>query len=713
MGAGIVDTEFREKIRNVVGNAENNKHLSTLNIEHKKIENLQNEIGLDYQQTIFFLDTTMVRNNGSLGLGMTTGEFRWSFENQEVGRMPVNNIIFSILNEQRMQVLNFAAESNGITVWEIDFDTTVVETLMRIKAFLEAQDSNVQMFRSKVDELLNGDSVDSEVLNLIDNLPLTNDEEHVRTESLIIDNVIQNNDWRQVISYLEQLGKYDVAQFRTKCAAALKAAGRLVDDEGKLQEQDQDALLTFFQEFDETNDYLLETVRLQINLGDFWDARMTCLTKLGESSRKPLLDKMDAIELSDSREAAEAVFDEDLDYFKENEARANELLAGGVMPAELALLMQKSPKFIKKLRKLTDEEYLNNSANAFGFTWDMMAASQRDLDYFIKVTNHDSRPSDLIIGTGVLLVMKKKYEKLEINRGILRDQVLTPQRTEELKQEIADQESELAVMGQAKEAADRKLEQDQEEWDSLMASNLRSNYAAFNERLMSLDEDEIKNNLRVRYVEDEESLRKSAQEKLQTNQVRIKELKERLTNMANYLMEKAYNEAPLERGEFEEESVFDERVLDYKRKLLMTAEDNSGEESEKASDEIMHLESKVDEERKFLNGLHSRIEAEQQILELAYNNWLDAASVSELLKWIGTVFADDIKIGHYVADTQKFEYEFQGGSGSLSVPIKIAQEFRENFSTDNVIGIEKFDDAIKVQYKFADQVFSIQAIQLS
>ncbi|WP_318766245.1 hypothetical protein [Lactiplantibacillus carotarum] len=54
LGENIADTTLRDNIRGALEKVDGVSRLSTDKIEHKKIENLNNDIGLDYQQAVFF-----------------------------------------------------------------------------------------------------------------------------------------------------------------------------------------------------------------------------------------------------------------------------------------------------------------------------------------------------------------------------------------------------------------------------------------------------------------------------------------------------------------------------------------------------------------------------------------------------------------------------------------------------------------------------------
>ncbi|WP_368823921.1 hypothetical protein AB3327_13580 [Lactiplantibacillus pentosus] len=706
LGTEIENIKFRDEIRRRLVGSEDDKHLSITSIEHKKVDNLRNSMSLDYQQAVFFMDTTMLRNNGNLGFGMTTTEFYWSFESGNSGKLAMDKILFATINNNQVSWLISNSETNEPLIEEVDFAEETIPIIRMIKSLLEADPDKIQSFKKTIDVLLADEKVNNDVLEHIDNLTLTDNHEHSLAEVRMLASEIRNNNWRAVNIDLNRLRKYDETAFEKQRILILAIMADICHDSKQLLTFDQKALFQIFKAFDFEHQYVSEMVRLLINLNEFFDARIICLTKLDEETRKSYLAEMDAVDSDISEQAGQAVRMEDIAYFKNNPNAADVLLDGGVMPVELALILQKSNKFIKQLKKLSDDDYLKYSANSFQFTWNMMAANQHDLKYFIKLTDHDSRPTDYVMDTGRGMIISAKRDSIRAQEKAYRDG--KPVDLERLNRE---RES-LNTSIQNQNDANRKLEREQAEWDSMMKQSLATNYAAFYKKLNFLNEEMVKDNLRVRYVEGESKLTSQFQDRIQENKKKIIELTGQINNMTTYLVEEDYKKAPLTRTEFEEAEAYKKRVRNYKKELLSKANKNAPLAIEKAQNEIEMLDAEIADNQQSLTELPDKIKAEKWLLDQAFQNWASKEPASHLLTELARLCAKHISIGDYDADGQKFSYQYSGGEGHLKVPIQIAQSFREEFTPENVTGMEVANQLIKVRYEFSNQAFVIPAVKV-
>ncbi|WP_318766244.1 hypothetical protein [Lactiplantibacillus carotarum] len=647
----------------------------------------------------------MMRNNGSRGLGMTTDEMYWLFDNGSAGKLGVSKLIFTNLGDSQLAYLESNGNDQSVYVQTIEVDKDTIPIIAAVQGVFENTPDNLIPFTKTIDSILKQDTISTQVLEHIDNLAMTNTDERIRVETQIIDNEVDLNNWKVVKFYMEKLERLDHEMFGHKRNEILKTVAEIIDDPTGVEWTQVDVLRELLERFDLNQSYLPELVKVQMKLGDFFEARITCLTKLDQETRQPLLDEMLAAEKQLSHEAYQAVQAENIDFFKTNPNNADVLLDGGFLPVEYAVFLQKSPKFVDKLKDYTDKRYLKYSGNSFQLSWDMLAANRQDLKYFIKVTQHDSRPTDYIMSTGRSLAIDARTNSIQAKKKALREG-----KYDDIDQ-IAEEEVDLSAARQRQHNAQMELERKQAGWDAEMRTRLSESFVRFYRHLHVIDEETVRDNLQVHYVEDEDKLKSEAQTVIDQSQKRVDELTAQNENIITYLVDQAYSANPLERTEFEESKDFKLRVTDYKKRLLEDAKENSADKTNKNKNEITALESQIHEKQRYIASLKDRIRAENTMLNEAFDTWVATKPAEHFLNEVAINAAEYVKIGQYDADTYKFEYEFLGGNGHISVPIKIAQSFREDFSVQNVVGMQSYDNFIKIKYRFNNQEFVFPALK--
>ncbi|MDO7805612.1 hypothetical protein [Lactiplantibacillus pentosus] len=124
------------------------------------------------------------------------------------------------------------------------------------------------------------------------------------------------------------------------------------------------------------------------------------------------------------------------------------------------------------------------------------------------------------------------------------------------------------------------------------------------------------------------------------------------------------------------------------------------------------LNAEIADNQQSLTELPDKIKAEKWLLDQTFQNWASKEPASHLLTELARLCAKHISIDDYDADGQKFSYQYSGGEGHLKVPIQIAQSFREEFTPENVTGMEVANQLIKVRYEFSNQAFVIPAVKV-
>jgi len=699
LGASIEDVDLKEKLQKIVEDGNGHEFSISFNtIEHKKIDNMQSELGLDYHQTVFFIDTTMMRNNGSRGIGATTQKLYWKFDGNGAHTLPLSNLLLCQVSEGNLTYLQCDSDSEfSLQSYSIDSGTDGI--LSALKDYFEQDNSILSNYQKYIDYLLEQDEVSIELLEHAKGLKITTDKQLLEINNRILDYSLNNKNWEMINNILDEISKQDKDDFNAKRKSTLKVVVDYLDNDD-LSNYDLQEIGKLVTKYDYEQVYSQIGIKLQMLLGNYLEAKIATYSELSGSDQTEMLTEINNREEKLLTETENAVEAEDKDFFNNNDQAVNLILHGGFLPVEYAIFLGKSAKFVNFLNDKTPEGFLEKTTNAYQLTVDELA-SLNAKDYFLEVTNHADRPSGDIFTAASKLYVKGESKMVDTNIKALSEG--KDVNIDQLQKAAENNDRHI----QERKDADRELEEKQEAWDSQMEQAYHDNQRSLYGKLVTVDKQTVSKNVRSRFLTNSSNKVDEHAKKIMSLQARFDEVKQNDADLENYLVKTWYQEKPVTRGEFEKEADFEQRVVKEHERLADQAQRELPVEQSKIDNEINTLKVEIYDEGKKQDQAKQQLEIENSLVDKTVEEITSKEITAIIKKHIFKDYFAEVVIGKYDPDEFLFDYSFIGYTAKLNVPIEIAEEFRKQFSSEYVDDYEINDNDVNAIYDFKGQTFRI------
>lgn len=669
LGDQVSDSALKKQLQAIV-DQDDDSQVSTTEIQHKKIENLQTNLGLDYHKTIFFIDTTKMRHNGSRGIGSTIDSLYWNFSNEDAHHIFLTDLVFCNLSETKLTRI-MTADDDQVVTQTFDFSTTVVPTIKQIKALFDTDETTKTNYQSKIDTMLQHKQLSTESLQQLELLEITTISQHTIIETKLINQAFSNNDWSSIATNLTALNINDTVVFESNRQTVLKKASERIDSNDDISRDELVQLNYLLNEFDYDHLYINEIIKLQVRLGKGFEAKITAYARLDAKERDKVIREISQTEEKTRRRVETAVEQADSDYFESYQAQANLALTAGLLPVEYALLLKKSADFVNELMKLTDSDLLANPSNVYQFSLEELAASHQSKDYFLATASNDnSRPQANIID--------------KMSHKVLRENARTIKIAQKQGQDVSEAVQKYNNQAERVNQSDQELAEAQREWDNKTSAELDKNYHNFYYELTGINTSALKNILRNRYLSQTQNDLNTITSQLDYLTDNLNDLQHTLNNPIDDLVNQRYNANKLVRGEFEKAEDFEHRVLECRQNLKREVTQNLDDKIAQLTQEFNKKAEKKQQLAQHKKALVEKFEFGDQIIDDMLNEITEPSATSFIKKIIFDSDLSNLSIGKYDPDTFTFVTNSPLGSSTVEVPIEVAPQFRENFYANNV-----------------------------
>lgn len=217
---------------------------STKKIEHKKIDNLREVFNVDYRDLLFFVDTTMMRNNGTLGIGAIDEWVFWKFNDEQRLAMPLNDLLLGYTSDDKLVLVKFENEQLMFNSLPIGDKAEMFEAVITA---LNKEQNAVMAYQNMLEPLVERDLTINDAFR-VDLLKVLSPAQHVRLEKLLIEKAITENDptfWSYAV---HQLSSHDSDEFETFRGKILEHTVSLLQED--LPKENINEYLDIVNEFD-------------------------------------------------------------------------------------------------------------------------------------------------------------------------------------------------------------------------------------------------------------------------------------------------------------------------------------------------------------------------------------------------------------------------------------------------------------------------------
>lgn len=640
---------------------------STKKIEHKKIDNLREVFNVDYRDLLFFVDTTMMRNNGTLGIGAIDEWVFWKFNDEQRLAMPLNDLLLGYTSDDKLVLVKFENEQLVFNSLPIGDKAEMFEAVITA---LNKEQNAVMAYQNMLEPLVERDLTINDAFR-VDLLKVLSPAQHVRLEKLLIEKAITENDptfWSYAV---HQLSSHDSDEFETFRGKILEHTVSLLQED--LPKEKINEYLDIVNEFDIDGKYTTLKLECMLNLDRVTEAKMLAYKELPEAEREEFLTKQEQKE-KELRLKIEQAIDKGEDIFEDNPQYVYTYLTGGLLPAEYAVTVGQSVEYVDGI--ISKMEHGTQIINRYQFTLNELAAKNHRFNYFAEI-NHEELPTE-----GSWAKINKfilGYDTIELQRKI--DYGIA--KVDEVKSYVRQYE-EVRL-------EDEQLAEDQRKWREQMNKALKENYTTFYMKMLDpVKAEYIHKKLMIIYLGDE----------LEGNDIEdldryVAKVSAKNDDLLNELVKDKYAKSPLVRGEFERAEDFDKRVADRIEEL-------KNEFQGRLSLEENHLDNKI-----------SKLDAADKLATREMQQLMSDDRVAKLNVLLFMDQLKNIKIKQYDPDEFKFKYIYDNGrKGFLEVPIEVAPKFRDNFKPEkcsDVAVILDEDNAGKplavTKYRFMDEEY--------
>lgn len=701
LGDQVPDSALKRQLREIADKDENSQ-ISTTEIKHKKIENLQTKLGLDYHKAVFFIDTTLMRHNGSLGIGSTIDCLYWNFSDDDPHHLPLTDLVLCNLSENKLTHV-MTNDDDQVITQTFDFSSEVIPTIKQIRTLFNTDQTIQTNYQSKIDTMLQHEQLSNESLQQLELLEITTISQHAIIEEKLINQAFSNNDWSSIATNLTALNINNSVVFDSNRQTVLKRISERLNSRDDIGRDELGQLSYLLNEFDYDHLYINEIIKLQVRLGKGFDAKITAYARLDAQERDQIINEISQTEKETRSRVESAVEQADSNYFESYQAQANLALTAGLLPVEYALLLKKPTDFVNNLMKLTDSDLLTNPINVYQFSLEELAASHQSKDYFLATANNDdSRPQATIIDKMSHKVLRENSHAIDLAKNQGKD----------VSEAVQKYNNQAARVNQS----DQELAQAQREWDSKTSAELDENYHNFYYELTGINTNTLRTILRNRYLAQTQGDLNTITNQLDRLTDNLNDLQHTLNNPVDDLVDQRYNANKLIRGEFEKAEDFNQRVLDCRQNLKL-------EVTQDLDNTIAQLTQRFDKKTaesqqlaQYKKALVEKFEFGDKIIDDMLNEITDPAATSFVKK---IIFDSDLKhliIGKYNPDTFTFVTNSPLGSTTVKVPIEVAPQFRDNFSAENVtdfrIAPHNDDYWVLAVYPFEGTIYRIPVKKL-
>lgn len=640
---------------------------STKKIEHKKIDNLREVFNVDYRELLFFIDTTMMRNNGTLGIGAIDEWVFWKFNDEQRLAMPLNDLLLGYISDDKLVLVKFENEQLTFNSLPIGDKAEMFEAV--ITALNEEQNA-VMSYQDMLEPLVERDLTINDAFR-VDLLKVLSPAQHVRLEKLLIEKAIIENDSTYWSYAVHQLSSHDSDEFETFRGKILEHTVSLL--QGDLTRENVNEYLDIINKFDTDGKYITVKLECMLKLNRNAEAKMLAYSELPEREREKFLTKQEQEE-KELRLKIEQAVDKGEDIFENNPQYVYTYLTGGLLPAEYAVAVGQSIEYVDGI--ISKMEHETPIINRYQFTLNELAARNHQFSYFAEI-NHEELPTEGSWAKVNKFVLK--YGGKEIEKKIKRGTATIDEVESYVKQHEKVQRNE------------EQLAEAQRKWREQMNKALEENYTTFYMKMLDpVKAKYIHKKLMIIYLGDE----------LEGNDIEdldryVAEVSAKSDNLLNELVKDKYAKSPLVRGEFE-------RVEDFNRRVADRIEELRNEFQGRLSLEENHLDNKI-----------SKLDAADKLATREMQQLMSDDRVAKLNVLLFMDQLKNIKIKQYDPDEFKFKYIYDNGQEEfLEVPIEVASKFRDNFKPEKCLDVAVILDEDNegkplavTKYRFMDEEY--------
>jgi len=696
LGDQIPDSALMDQLREIVAQNKDGR-VSTTEIQHKKIENLQTNLGLDYHKAVFFIDTTMMRNNGSRGIGATIDCLYWNFSNNDAHHLALTDLALCNLSEAELTQITTTADNQAVTQ-TFNLDSKITTTVKQIKELFDNDQTVQTNYQAKVNTILHTEQVSNEVLQQLELLTITNTVQHAIIETKLIDQAFDNNDWSSIATNLIALNVNDSVAFENKRQTVLEQISKRLNSNNDINHSELTQLNYLLNKFDYDHLFTNEIIKLQVRLGKSFDAKITAYARLGETERNQIISEIAQTEATTRNIVENAVEQTDSNYFENHQAQTNLALTAGLLPVEYALLLKKPTAFINELIQLTDSDLLTNPSNVYQFSLEELAASHKDKDYFLAtVSDNANRPKANLIN--------------KISHTALNDNANAIRLAKKQGQDVSEAEQKYNEQAERVRQADDRIEEAQRDWDRQTSEELSKSRQNFYYNLTGINTNALKTIFCERYLAQTQANLNATNNQLDQLTNSLHDLQHTLDNPIDDLVDQRYTANKLVRGEFEKAEDFEQRVLDCRQSLKTEITETLDSEISQLTQEFDKKTEKAQQLAQDKNSLAEQLKFGNQIINTMLSEITDPTATSFVKKIVFDPDLSDLTIGKYNPDSFNFAIDSPLGATTIEVPIEIASQFRDSFSVKNVTDfrIERRNDhyLVLAVYPFKGTVYYI------
>lgn len=453
---------------------------STKKIEHKKIDNLREVFNVDYRDLLFFVDTTMMRNNGTLGIGAIDEWVFWKFNDEQRLAMPLNDLLLGYTSDDKLVLVKFENEQLMFNSLPIGDKAEMFEAVITA---LNKEQNAVMAYQNMLEPLVERDLTINDAFR-VDLLKVLSPAQHVRLEKLLIEKAITENDptfWSYAV---HQLSSHDSDEFETFRGKILEHTVSLLQEDPPKEKINE--YLDIVNEFDIDGKYTTLKLECMLNLDRVTEAKMLAYKELPEAEREEFLTKQEQKE-KELRLKIEQAIDKGENIFEDNPQYVYTYLTGGLLPAEYAVTVGQSVEYVDGI--ISKMEHGTQIINRYQFTLNELAAKNHRFNYFAEI-NHEELPTE-----GSWAKINKfilGYDTIELQRKI--DYGIA--KVDEVKSYVRQYE-EVRL-------EDEQLAEDQRKWREQMNKALKENYTTFYMKMLDpVKAEYIHKKLMIIYLGDE------------------------------------------------------------------------------------------------------------------------------------------------------------------------------------------------------------------
>lgn len=617
-------------------------NISTKEIEHKKINNLREVFNVDYRDLLFFVDTTMMRNNGTLGIGATDEWVFWKFNDEQRLAMPLNNLLLGYTSDNELVLVNFENEQLTFKSLPIGDKTEIFDVVI---TSLNKEQNTVITYQNTLEPLVERDLPINDAFK-VDLLEVLSTTQHVRLEKLLIEKSIAENNptfWNYAVY---QLFTHDGEEFENLREKILEHTASLLREDHPKENINE--YLEIIKDFDIGGKYTTVKLECMLKLDRVAEAKMLAYSELSETEREEFLTKQEQKE-NELRLKIERAINKGENIFNNNPEYVYVYLTGGLLPAEYAVTVGRNVEYVDAiLSKMGREAPI---INRYQFTLNELAARNGQFSYFAEI-NHEALPTE--------------GNWAKVNKFVLKHGGKELQRRIDYGVATANEVESYVKQYERVQRNEEKLAEDQRNWKEQMNKALKENYRTFYMKMLNpVNAVYIHKKLMIMYLGDE--LEGNDIEDLDRYRAEVSAKSE---DLLNELVKDEYAKSPLVRGEFERAEDFDKRVTDRIEELKN------------------EIQSRLSTEENRLDNEISKLDAADELATRKMQQLMSDDSIAKLNILLFIDQLKNIKIKQYDPDKFRFKYHYDNGKEDfVDVPIDVAQKFRDNFRIENCLDI--------------------------